>query len=570
MLLAGVDHDAQHLVVVVPEPAPTRLTCLTFRWQPAVAALVSGLEVGDDLGHPSVEGAAEANQRRTAGTDPGPGVLGHRAHRCPPPQPDFVGRFRHRPAPGHRRRHLLTAAPCRPPAGNRPRRAARSSCPARTSVPHTTSPLLPPSMHPRAADVASRTLTTGRCLTWPTTPQSGQPQPGSIVATGWATSRARGPLPNGHPALKAEEPLKEEKQRADRSAMRLVRVSRLAFTIAVSLPLLSTLALSGPASARPKNWKPTSTTVASTTTSAAAPTTAVAKATTGTQLSWRPPALTSPINLVIDDATAMPLYLDSVKDYVIKLGHRTKTHGVVISGGRNIVMIGGRISIPYAGESPSIEARRGLYLERNSGTVHIEGLLIDGPDLSEGIQIAAPAAIVQLQNVRVIGVHARDQVNFSDNHPDCLQPWGGVQKILIDRMTCTTDTHGMYFDSNDARRLGGPIGYSDIRRYNIKRTLKSPHWAFQRVTADGDQPMTLTDVYVEPESTTSLYNSVGSESWRSGVYNFLPASISADGATASWPQDTALTGAIKKGPPPAGDFAPAGLSGTSYVSPGYG
>lgn len=318
------------------------------------------------------------------------------------------------------------------------------------------------------------------------------------------------------------------------------------------IPVLCTLSLTAPASAHSS----------STTTTTAPPK-------TGSQLTWKPPALTSPTTVVVDDATSMPLYLDASKDYTIKLGHRTRTHGVVISGGRNIVMIGGRISIPYAGTNPSIESRRGLYLERNTGTVHVEGVLIDGPDLSEGIQIAAPDAVVQLQNVRVIGVHARDQVNFTDNHPDCLQPWGGVRTIRIDRMTCTTDTHGMYFDSNDARRLGGPIGYSDIRRYNMKRTLKSPHWVFQRVTADGDQPMSLSDVYVEPEGTTSLYDSVGNEPWRNGVYNFLPATMSLDGGTASWPEDTSLTGSIKKGPPPAGDFVPDGLAGTSYVSPGY-
>ena len=290
---------------------------------------------------------------------------------------------------------------------------------------------------------------------------------------------------------------------------------------------------------------------------------------TGAQLSWSPPSLTSPTTITVDDSTPMPLYLDQTRDYVIKLGHRTRTHGLVISGGRNIVMVGGRISIPYAGTSPTIESRRGLYLERNTGTVHIEGLLIDGPDLSEGIQIAAPNAVVQLQNVRVIGVHARDQVNFSDNHPDCLQPWGGVRKIQIDRMTCTTDTHGLYFDSNDARRLGGPIGSADIRRYNIKRTFKSDKWAFQRVTQDGDQPMSLTDVYVEPAEGTSLYNSVGNEPWRNGVYNFLAATISSDGMTASWPTDTSLSGVVKKGAPPAGDFAPDGVSGTAYASPGY-
>lgn len=343
--------------------------------------------------------------------------------------------------------------------------------------------------------------------------------------------------------------------------MRSLYMKQLTVVIAALISVLFVATSASPAAAKPRSWRTTTTTQVTTT--------SVQPEAGSLQLSWRPPALSSPITVVVNDATPMPLYLDSTKDYVISLGHRNTTHGVVISGGRNIIMIGGRISIPYAGSSPSIESRRGLYLERIAGTVHIEGLLIDGPDLSEGIQIASPNAVVQLQNVRIAGVHARDQINFSDNHPDCLQPWGGVRIIRIDRMTCTTDTHGLYFDSNDARRLGGPIGSADIRRYNIIRTLKSPHWAFQRVTADGDQPMVLTDVYVQPVATTSLYDSVGNEPWVNGVYGFLPATISSDGMTASWPKDLSLSGVVKKGVPPAGDFSPVGLSGTSYVSPGY-
>ena len=42
-----------------------------------------------------------------------------------------------------------------------------------------------------------------------------------------------------------------------------------------------------------------------------------------------------------------------------------------------------------------------LYLRDQTGTVHIEGLLIYGSDLSEGIQINAPQATVQIVNVRV-------------------------------------------------------------------------------------------------------------------------------------------------------------------------
>lgn len=93
-------------------------------------------------------------------------------------------------------------------------------------------------------------------------------------------------------------------------------------------------------------------------------------------------------------------------------------------GGRNIVIIGGEIVIPWQGENPDIPSRTMLKLKASTGIVHIEGLLGRGDDISEGIQIAAPDAIVQIQNVRIEGIHARDQVEFTDNHPDIIQTWG--------------------------------------------------------------------------------------------------------------------------------------------------
>ena len=123
------------------------------------------------------------------------------------------------------------------------------------------------------------------------------------------------------------------------------------------------------------------------------------------------------------------------KDYVVKIGDVSGP--VRLVGGRNVVLIGGHITIPWAGADASISSRLGLYLKGQTGTVHVEGLLIDnaGGDLSEGIQINAPDAVVQIQNVRIDGVHARDEVNFSDNHPDLIQPWGGVQALRIDHLS---------------------------------------------------------------------------------------------------------------------------------------
>jgi hypothetical protein len=131
--------------------------------------------------------------------------------------------------------------------------------------------------------------------------------------------------------------------------------------------------------------------------------------------------------------------------------------GIVISGGRNVVLIGGHITIPWAGPEASAADRRGLFLRWQTGTVHVEGLLIDneGGDLSEGIQINAPRARVQLVNLRVEGVHARDPVDFTDNHPDLVQPWGGAGELRIWGFTGSSAYQGIFLkaDQNELGRV---------------------------------------------------------------------------------------------------------------------
>jgi hypothetical protein len=55
-----------------------------------------------------------------------------------------------------------------------------------------------------------------------------------------------------------------------------------------------------------------------------------------------------------------------------------------------------------------------------------------------------------------------------------------------------------------------------------------------------------------------------------GVAAGCPSALSADGQSAYWPALTSLiTGVMQLGPPPGGDFVPAGSVGVGYVSPGY-
>jgi hypothetical protein len=294
------------------------------------------------------------------------------------------------------------------------------------------------------------------------------------------------------------------------------------------------------------------------------------------RLTWAAPALAQPVELRIDSNVirargSNKWTLDNTRDYRVTLGDVSTTlGGVVFSGGRNVVVMGGHITVPWAGASPTIEARRALFFYRQVGTVHLEGTLIDnaGGDLSEGIQIDAPSAIVQIQNVRVTGIHARDQVHFSDNHPDLIQPYGGVRELRVDRFTGSTDSQGIFL-----RAAYAPIGKVDLRRVNMIGTNANATRIFHHFAGEtGTIPTRLTDVWVTPQPGDSLYSSVLAETAAGTVYT---QTMTAGGLTATWPNykdasgNLVISGAIRAGVPTTGEWVPAARVGAGYVSPGY-
>ena len=309
---------------------------------------------------------------------------------------------------------------------------------------------------------------------------------------------------------------------------------------------------------------------------APAPAPAPAPVPAGDRLTWAPPALTQPVELRIDSnvirSRGSNLWtLDNTKDYRVTLGDVSSTlGGIRFSGGRNVVVMGGHITVPWAGTGASIESRRALLFYRQVGTVHLEGTLIDnaGGDLSEGIQIDAPNAIVQIQNVRVTGIHARDQVNFSDNHPDLIQPYGGVRELRVDRFTGSTDSQGIFL-----RAAYAAIGHVDLRRVNMTGTHANRTRIFQHYAGEtGTIPTRLTDVWVTPQPGDNLYYSLLAQTADGRTHTHT---MSPDGLTASWPNyknaagNQVITGTIRHGMPPNGEWVPASRVGTTYVSPGY-
>jgi hypothetical protein len=281
-------------------------------------------------------------------------------------------------------------------------------------------------------------------------------------------------------------------------------------------------------------------------------------------LAWAPPRLTLPTTITVG-AGGGQFDLQPGRDYVVSVGNVSGP--VRLVGGRNVVLIGGHITIPWAGDATDygsegafIAARTALYLKGQTGTVHIEGLLIDnqGGDLSEGIQINAPSAVVQIENVRITDIHARDDVGYTDNHPDLIQPWGGVKALRVDHFTGSTDFQGILL-KND----GGPTGEVDLRNVNFVGNPGST-WLFNDQLPAGT-PINLVNFWLQPTAGHTMSKSVSPNNWSPAPRT---ATIATDG-TVSWMPELGITGVLRQGIPPEGEFVPATLAGTTYASPGY-
>ena len=286
-------------------------------------------------------------------------------------------------------------------------------------------------------------------------------------------------------------------------------------------------------------------------------------------LSWAPPLLENPttIRLTPDDDGPYILDLDTDKDYIIELPDEPLPGGLSIEGGRNVQLIGGEISIPWQGDDASITSRRMLKIQDATGIVHIEGLLGRGEDLSEGIQIGAPEAIVQIQNVRIENMHARDQVNFSDNHPDLLQPWGNAREIRIDHFTGTTDYQGFFLKCNIPDPQSCALGRVVIRRTNIigLPTARYLFWVEQNAAGEG---IVLDNVWLDvPQERWREQGRLAQAVWpdyREDAFGAQRARIGTDAwrrEYVTWPNMTPMIeGRIYEGLPPGGAFVPYGTA----------
>lgn len=273
------------------------------------------------------------------------------------------------------------------------------------------------------------------------------------------------------------------------------------------------------------------------------------------RLMWAPPPLQNPVTLRLGTGYTSNT-LDDSKDYIIRLPDSVKTGATILTGGRNIVMIGGHIRIPsYAGNHARARA---IYIKNNKGTVHIEGIFVDAVADGQGdaVAIDAPESIVQVQNSRfenIIGA-------YDEFHGDLIQPWGGVEALRVDKLTGSSNYQGLFIPT-DLR----PVGRVTLRRTNVTAL---PEWypgskGGYMTWINRGPVYDFAEVYVQPRAGRSLGKTV----WPDVEHVTDPVVI--ENGFAHWPTMPDVTGGVHEGAPPGGDFVPAGVAGLGYVSPGY-
>lgn len=290
-------------------------------------------------------------------------------------------------------------------------------------------------------------------------------------------------------------------------------------------------------------------------------------------LKWAPPALSSPKTVSVPSGhDPYILTLATNQDYVVKLPAGGLRGTLEINGGHNVDLIGGEIVVPSTANQTDNGADNtdtALYVRHSTGTVHLEGLLLKGETnvQFDGIDVNAPEAVVQVENVRMTALYG----SLTTEHADAIQTWGGAKALDVDHLTADGDYQGLSINPNS-----GSVTNSDLE--NVDLTVDPRPAALAGISVGGGIMLWLTSETstcnaraVKLSNFYILNNSERVPStetvWPSPTSG-LACAAHVSGSSISWP-GLPVTGSVSLGAPPTGSFVPAGVSGRSYVSPGY-
>ncbi|QUD89162.1 hypothetical protein [Phenylobacterium montanum] len=291
-------------------------------------------------------------------------------------------------------------------------------------------------------------------------------------------------------------------------------------------------------------------------------------------LKWAPPALVNPVVITIGSGF-FHARVATNQDCVLRWPSTKHVGTVWIEGCHNLVSMGGYNTVPPAKlSSGAVDTSnnansRILYLSATTGVAHIEGLLGDasGGAMSDGIDINAPQATVEIENVRIDGIYG-----YNDQfHADCIQPFGGVKALRVDHFTCNTAYQGLSIWPVSTSPVGWTADIENTNVTSIGTQIWGSHnnggylyWPCASYSCSNMALTSFKNVYLKPRPTNSFAMTVYSTS--PGVLIHPPV---VSGASISFPQLPVISG-VTYGVPPVGDFVPVSVAGLHYVSTGYG
>jgi len=299
-------------------------------------------------------------------------------------------------------------------------------------------------------------------------------------------------------------------------------------------------------------------------------------ATIGSSLSRPPMSNPIVINLHVGSDS---LHLNDSRDYILRMPNQKKTGPLYIKGGRNILIVGGYMSTRTKG--PNINIHDGANAV-SGHIIHIERLLIDGSSKvpSDGIQIHAPKAIVQLKMDRFVGFWG----TLNGYHADVIQPAGGVKELRIDGFTGSSHYNDFYL-RRENNPLQPPIGKVTIRNTNLFGYESStiPHQTIRgiaigtqgtppsndslKVNCAVTSPMVFDNFWIHLPSSRPVGQYTWPHTRMASPANWCNARYSSSTRTIDWPNLSSSKGGPVHGAAHVGshsDLVPSGAAGLSY------
>jgi hypothetical protein len=303
----------------------------------------------------------------------------------------------------------------------------------------------------------------------------------------------------------------------------------------------------------------------------------------GARLTWAPPPCGDATHRCVDlrlsntGENQQPL-LDAETDYRIHLPPVPLEGGLQISGGRNVIIIGGQIDLTVPCSDASSDCHGINVTKPTPGNVFIEGVWIRDPQQTitqstgDGVDVDDTGAnpnTITIENVRIDGISG---CSGGPDHADVYQPYAAANGIQrIDHLTATTNCQGLQVDPDLAWSRDHAFPKHIIIKNTNIRVLRNPfsgdenRYAFTFTYDQGcnSGPIVLSNVWLsEPHGHLN-----GNAVWPD-VNEPTRCRAHWDGVRLSFPH-TRITGTIMAGTPPQGDFVPAGKAGIDYKSPGY-